>query len=110
MTFRLILLIFEYFQVEEEERSERCKHFLKRQAESTQPPANGICKKGEDMGSFTEGILQEVDIAVENVEEADRSAAVEECVPELLLQKFRRKDTRFKFGCRLDHPLVALKI
>ncbi|XP_043724214.1 TBC1 domain family member 9-like isoform X2 [Telopea speciosissima] len=71
------------YKVEEEERSERWKQFLERQAESSEPPANGISEEGGDAASHTEGTLEEADTAVDNVEEADsicRKSAAEDSV------------------------------
>ncbi|XP_043699290.1 TBC1 domain family member 8B-like [Telopea speciosissima] len=61
------------YKVEEEERSDRWEDFLERQADSAQPPVNGISEEGGNAASHTEATLQEANTVVENVEEADSS-------------------------------------
>ncbi|KAK4578969.1 hypothetical protein RGQ29_028865 [Quercus rubra] len=59
------------YKEEEEERSDRWKSFLERQAESAQPPVNGISVE-EDKKAVSAGVLeQEADVSLEKVVEGD---------------------------------------
>ncbi|XP_042475002.1 uncharacterized protein LOC122057073 isoform X2 [Macadamia integrifolia] len=86
------------YKVEEEERSDRWEDFLERQAESAQPPLNGISEEGGNALSLTEATLQEADTVVENVEEIDSSGKISaaensvENVPEK--EAFAKKETK----------------
>ncbi|XP_023904016.1 uncharacterized protein LOC112015812 isoform X1 [Quercus suber] len=59
------------YKEEEEERSDRWKSFLERQAESAQPPVNGLSVE-EDKKAVSAGVLeQEADVSLEKVVEGD---------------------------------------
>ncbi|KAF8396653.1 hypothetical protein HHK36_018277 [Tetracentron sinense] len=62
------------YREEEEERSDKWKNFLERQAESAQFPVNGLSEEGDNLTSHAEATEQEEEAETEKgVEEGDSS-------------------------------------
>nr|DAD26016.1 TPA_asm: hypothetical protein HUJ06_027484 [Nelumbo nucifera] len=62
------------YQEEEEERSERWKNFLERQADSAQLPVNGVSEEGESTISHAEGTVLEAETVSEASTQEEGSA------------------------------------